>query len=128
MSRRKWWLFVGLTVLVVLTAILTPPTVAIRRGQRINRENFERIEEGMTQGEVEAILGQPPGDYTVFKQVFVEKEADVTPEVEIREGVFVRPRRRHWVSDKGLISITFMDGSADRYEFTDVGTSSIARR
>jgi hypothetical protein len=29
----------------------------------VNREAFERIESGMTQGEVHAILGLPPGDY-----------------------------------------------------------------
>jgi hypothetical protein len=37
------------------------------RPERITRENFKRIREGMTQAEVEAILG-PPGDYCAFGQ------------------------------------------------------------
>jgi hypothetical protein len=31
---------------------------------QINWKNFERIKKGMTQDEVENILGAPPGDYS----------------------------------------------------------------
>jgi hypothetical protein len=48
----------GLAVVVAAGAVVLwqrPPS-------RITRENFERIKEGMSRAEVEAILG-PPGDY-----------------------------------------------------------------
>ncbi len=45
----------GLTVCVSVWQVSGPHPV--------NRANFERIQVGMTQAEVEAILGCPPGDY-----------------------------------------------------------------
>jgi hypothetical protein len=42
---------------LVLIQFLTP-------GRGITRENYERLREGMTQKQVEAILGVPPGVYT----------------------------------------------------------------
>jgi hypothetical protein len=58
MRRRK--LLVALAGLAVVVAVgvvvLWPPE------DRITEANLERIKEGMTQAEVEAILG-PPGDY-----------------------------------------------------------------
>jgi hypothetical protein len=35
----------------------------IDQGERIDEATFDRIEDGITQKEVEALLGQPPGDY-----------------------------------------------------------------
>jgi len=47
----------GLAVVVAVGVVVLWP-----RADRITRENFERIREGMSRAEVEAILG-PPGDY-----------------------------------------------------------------
>jgi hypothetical protein len=57
MRRRKLIVAVGLVVLVAVAAFVAWP-----RPQRITRENFDRIQDGMSRAEVEAILG-PPGDY-----------------------------------------------------------------
>lgn len=54
----------------------------------INVENFNRIQEGMTQAEVEAILGGPPGSYT--KRPVVWYASRITS---------------YWVGDKWIISI-----------------------
>jgi hypothetical protein len=57
MRRRKLLLLLaGLAVLAVGVVVLWPRT------DRITRENYDRIQPGMTRAEVEAILG-PPGDY-----------------------------------------------------------------
>jgi len=58
--RRRTLLVVlaGLAVVVAAGVVVLWP-----RPERITRENFERIKEGMSQAEVEEILG-PPGDYT----------------------------------------------------------------
>lgn len=50
-----------LTVALVLGSILF--TLARPKACSVNRAAFERLEEGMSQGEVHAILGGPPGDY-----------------------------------------------------------------
>jgi hypothetical protein len=60
MRRRKLrWVLAGLTVaLVAVWAFVLWP-----RPDRVTQENFDRIAEGMSRAEVEAILG-PPGDYS----------------------------------------------------------------
>jgi hypothetical protein len=57
--RRRTLLVVlaGLAVVVAVGVILLWP-----RADRVTRENYDRIHEGMSRAEVEAILG-PPGDY-----------------------------------------------------------------
>src|ERR1700722_7606055 len=58
MRRRKVLVtLVGLAVVAVGAFVLWP------RKHRITRENYERIREGMSRAELEAILG-PSGDYT----------------------------------------------------------------
>jgi hypothetical protein len=58
MRRRKLLVaLAGLAVVAAGAVVLWPEPPS-----RITRENFDRIREGMTQAEVEAILG-PPGDY-----------------------------------------------------------------
>ena len=58
MLRRKLLvtLAVGLVALIGVAALVAWP-----RAERITPENFDRIKEGMSRAEVEAILG-PPGD------------------------------------------------------------------
>ncbi len=59
MRRHKWRLLAlaGLVVLAAVGAFVLWP-----RADRITRENFDRIREGMGREELEAILG-PPGDH-----------------------------------------------------------------
>src|SRR5262245_60807911 len=114
MSHRRWWLFVGLTVLMVLSAALTLPAVASRHGRHIKRENFERIELGMTQGEVEAILGQPPGDYTVSRHI---AHLPLGMDIVIWDGPDAH--REEWASDAGLIQVVFRDDRVTRRNFAD---------
>jgi hypothetical protein len=62
MRKRPLLLCLALLALVGLSGgllvLLTHPR------HRINQESYERIKEGMTLEEVEAILGGPPGNYT----------------------------------------------------------------
>jgi hypothetical protein len=59
MRRRKLrWVLVGLAVLLLAAGA----SVARPRPDRITRENCGRVHEGMSESEVEAILGSA-GDY-----------------------------------------------------------------
>lgn len=58
----------------------------------ITRENFERIQKGMTEADVEEILGGPPGTYTDRRINFFI----------FRTGVSFR---RWWLGDEGVITI-----------------------
>ena len=61
--RRRWKVALALVAGVLLGAALwlrlrpDPPSA------RINSSAYERIEDGMTPAEVEAVIGLPPGDY-----------------------------------------------------------------
>jgi hypothetical protein len=57
-GRKRRWLLALAGLLLLAAGVVT----VWPQPERITRENFERIREGMTRAEVEAILG-PPGDY-----------------------------------------------------------------
>jgi hypothetical protein len=54
-SFRVIWLLCGLTVVLLLGISMC---VAFGRPHRVNRVNFDKIQEGMTVAEVEALLGR----------------------------------------------------------------------
>jgi hypothetical protein len=57
----RWLPAVLVVSVLVLLAVAAKPVLLPAGNPRITRENFERIKEGMSQEEVEAILG-PAGD------------------------------------------------------------------
>lgn len=61
MKRRLLYATVALAAVLVgayaLLWLTAPP-------ERIDRATFERLRVGMTEGEVEELIGAPPGDYT----------------------------------------------------------------
>jgi hypothetical protein len=59
--RKHFWRFVLL--LATLPAVGAVVPLLATRGSPVTQSAFQRIEEGMTRAEVEAILGGPPGDY-----------------------------------------------------------------
>jgi hypothetical protein len=83
---------VGLAVLVAAGAFVLWP-----RTDRITRENFDRIKEGMSRAEVEAILG-PPGDYRTGPVVyFTPTDRDVMDEPSVP---FEDPDSALWLGDR----------------------------
>jgi hypothetical protein len=59
--RRRRWLLVGLVAVALLGCGLFVWVVYPKH--RINRDSFEQIRSGMTEAEVEAVLGAAAGDY-----------------------------------------------------------------
>src|SRR5262245_5252216 len=117
--RRHWWLVTLAVLLLGFTALWSLYTVATRPGRFINRDALERIEIGMTAKEVEAILGSPPGDHTVFKRV---------PAVDARGEVFLwtypTASGQTWASDEGVLFVLIQDDKVVRREFEpSVGAS-----
>jgi hypothetical protein len=88
-SRNHWWLCLALLSILGVgnfAILLTAPS----RRSGITKENFDRIRDGMTEAEVEEILGGPPGTYT--------DRLVVVP----MEGTSFR---RWWVGHEGVITI-----------------------
>ena len=92
-------IFALLAILLGMPLLLTP--------ERIRPEIFARIQPGMTEAEVEELLGAKPGDYDGFRAV-----------------VHIRPRRdpfkgscyyRAWGSRYGSVCVEFHEGRVQRY-------------
>jgi outer membrane protein assembly factor BamE (lipoprotein component of BamABCDE complex) len=99
MRRRKLLVVLaGLAVVVVVGTVVLWP-----RANRITRENFDRIEQGMSRSQVESILGLP-GDYRTAPSAY----AEVLPEYI--------PTRMEWWTDTLLIIIDF-DAAGLAYEY-----------
>jgi hypothetical protein len=100
-------------VSVGVLAILLP-TQSLRAG--ITPENFDRIREGMTETEVEQILGGPSGRYT-----------DRLIAVPMSGIMF----RDWWIGDEGVVTIEFTLDAPRRVchkEFAPIAPESLAER
>jgi hypothetical protein len=62
-SAKRYW-FYSLVVLLLITMSVVIVSFSPRSGDQIIRVNYDKIKEGMTQDEVEEILGGPPGVYS----------------------------------------------------------------
>jgi hypothetical protein len=106
---RRLLLGAGLLALLGVTGTLLPLMLP-RRGAGIAQANYERLREGMTLDEVQAILGDPAGDYTGG-----QCEPLSRPLISISQSKNIRviPRpvtRRQWISDQGCICVGFTQG------------------
>jgi hypothetical protein len=85
----------------------------------ITRENFDRIQKGMTRAEVEEILGGPPGTYTDRYKIIVLDIDDTSL------------GRCWWVGDEGFLSIWLTDDKPCRVfrkEFDPHQAESLAEK
>jgi transcriptional regulator with XRE-family HTH domain len=83
-------------------------------GRFIDQEHCARIKKGMTQEEVEAILGVPPGVYTK-KQLFF---FDMRSFSMLGAG----ERVATWTGDQGLVDVVFDEHGAVEFSQFEQGT------
>src|SRR4051794_12432254 len=91
--RKRNWVLLGPLILMAggLVAGLSWPSYS-----KLTRANMEKVQQGMTRAEVEAILGAPPGDYAA-------------------EGTLYSPCDRLWLyealwtCDDGWLGVMFDD-------------------
>ena len=74
--------------------------VWLRASQRLNVENFSQIQQGMTQAEVEKLLGGPPGNYGRYseKSGFMTLEGYFAPAGSVEKV---------WCNDKHRFEVYF---------------------
>jgi hypothetical protein len=103
---------VSLTVLV-LAAGCTNLSSSHYKGDGINRQNFERLQAGMTEKQVEAVFGVPAGYYGGFvTHPFGPDDPrfkdDCLSDRLAREGVILpAARARMWVGQHGWAVVAF---------------------
>jgi hypothetical protein len=103
MRKRLVIVVASLTCLTGLLLLFLPRAAAT---SPITKENFHRIRTGMSQVEVEDILG-PSGDYTTVA---------IEPVYVLYRG----PKghcRRDWLADQGRITINFVDNKVIEKNF-----------
>jgi len=113
--RKRWLFWVTTAAIIGLGLCLIVITTQHRRSG-ITQENFDRIKEGMTEAEVEKILGGPPGTYTD------------RPIVVLMSGVMFRS---WWIGDEGviMIEVTFDEPRrVNRKEFDPIPPESFLER
>ena len=96
-ARRRLLVFGLLTTLLVLGVLVWP----LWPIPGINRQNYKRIRDGMTQSQVERILGDLPGDHRTFPFEVGMRAAEHSQKID--EGCCVE----WWQGDDGIIAVRF---------------------
>ena len=104
------------TVRVVLVSLACLPLViygiwSFHTPHHINHEGFEKLQIGMTEAEVEAVLGRPAGDYAMVASIYYDNFHGAShPQSEARQ----------WNSEEGSITVYFDAGRIVHTEYHDV--------
>jgi hypothetical protein len=113
MYRRRLLVLAGLVLAVTVagwSVSRTGPEVErLVKGRLIDREAFDRIEVGMGQAEVEAILGGPPGDFRSGR-AYNDGESAVDKKGETLE----KDRLELWSGNQGRVAVFFTEQGAVR--------------
>lgn len=100
-KKRYLLLSLALVGLLAVGGTLSLPT----RGAQISRENYHRLDKGMTKAEVEAILGAP-GDYTEWPHLGIEY-----PRWKSNYELCV------WQSENGRLTVFYLDDKVFKLYF-----------
>jgi hypothetical protein len=113
MSNRYWLMLLTASVMTLL--IGGTLALLLRKPIRISEASCHRIQPGMTQREVEVILGAPPGDYETGRRgIMLDLYGNG---VLMQEG-----RREEWGGDDGIIQVGFgPDGTVLWKRFVPAG-------
>ncbi len=99
MRRKRVVIAVGLILVAVVAAgvamRLRPEDPRLARSRLIDQEHCDRIKEGMSRAEVEAILGGPPGDFATKRMHYAVVYIDGTP------------LDKRWYGNEGVIEVQF---------------------
>lgn len=106
MNRKRLLLISGCAAAILLAGYMTLRLTAPRH--RITGDTIHAIDKGMTEREVEAILGAPAGDYSAGKRggLFINKH-------RVRDGDLTGPEMvkmwggKYWVSDETSVWVRF---------------------
>jgi outer membrane protein assembly factor BamE (lipoprotein component of BamABCDE complex) len=107
--KRKWLLrLAGLALIAVVGLWLIAWWLAPEN--RMSWETFEQIEVGMSEDEVIAILGVPPGTHTTRRNV----------------NFHLEPGEKGWHGDYELIIVEFADGKVVRKKHSTLAERPLA--
>jgi hypothetical protein len=107
--RRRKLLLAALAVALVLTCFAA---FVLWPWSRLTREKFDRIKQGMTAAEVEAILGPPTDDWSKpGRPPADELDAEAAVEQDFVRG-FAPQTFHRWSGRSGILTVGFLHGKA----------------
>ena len=115
--RKRRFLQFSLRFLLLITLLCT--LAAFYFGRKLNVQNFDRVKVGMTQKDVEHLLGGAPGHYG----------RRWGPGLMTLEGFFLHGRREEWTNDDTMLEVIF-DGEGiviGKHRRAGYGRSSLIR-
>ncbi len=99
--KRRRWLWVLVFAAACGAALLIFVSMTLLRA-RFHPENIARLQVGMTQAEVEELLGGPPGDYGVWRTFGTH-----TMSMDVSTIVPAGSREAVWCDDDHFIRVYF---------------------
>jgi hypothetical protein len=100
MRRKRLLLLAGVAPALAVLAVGVLTRHALRG--RVTLATRTLIRPGMSQAEVEAVLGGPPGDYATRPLVYTRNELEI-------EGDIWGPRSATWRADDGRLLVVFAE-------------------
>jgi hypothetical protein len=114
MRRRKLLAALAVGLAVLAAAALWPRTP---RGERVTRDNYDRLREGMSRAEVEAILGSP-GDYRTGPSTLSQESTFFIIEVHGGSGEAHFSRPVYWTTDTlEIVAYHHPDGTLSEFGY-----------
>lgn len=99
-GQPTWLRRLFLGVLIVVVVLIGYYAYFLWTLPEVSRADFERIQVGMTQAEVEAIIGGPPGEYAGYKPPWHYRSLESPFAV-------IGTERKKWTGDGGVIYVGF---------------------
>jgi hypothetical protein len=103
---RYWYLYLPAIIVIAAGLCLAIPS----RKETITLANYDKIEFGMTENDVESILGLPWDGTT-----------PLTPYVSVYIGPWPPNPRAIWQGEKGTIELQFHDGIVSGKQWIEIG-------
>jgi hypothetical protein len=93
-----FWL---LALIITISGVCSAWNLLSTKG--VSQANYQKIRKGMSRDEVQKLLGGPPGNYTIFRNV-------KAPGIYASGTWYFYTDTVHWIGDSGVIEVTFQDG------------------
>jgi hypothetical protein len=100
MMQSRWW---KAALVALLVGVVSFAAALSLKRRSINQIGFDQLRDEMTRPEVEAVLGGPPGDYTLGKCAWPRRSFYRNANAAIYLGW----TWEEWISDEGGIVLIF---------------------
>jgi hypothetical protein len=110
--RRRWWIALSVATVAVIASLFG---LSVFFEDAINSENFEKIQEGMTEADIVRLLGRPADEVQFLKVQAVS--SDVTGKAVVKSYSM---SRKTWRGSRKNIILTFTENGIVNFPFARI--------